>query len=226
MYLIQITESVPTAADFARRHDGEVLICINRATGYAYTYVGGAVVSLVAGGAAASVTLAMMANLATDTLIGRATAGTGVPEAITLTSAGRALIDDASAAAQRTTLGLGALAVQSGAVTVWTPTGNGVTLTVTSAGYLTLGSAVAAAFDVTWPVTADAGAARIEGLPTAAHATHKGAVVFGYTNLGTAFLGQVAAGSSVITLTDLAGVAITNATVSAKQFIGVALYLI
>jgi hypothetical protein len=54
----------------------------------------------------AAVTLAKMANLATDTLIGRATAGTGAPEAITLTAAGRALIDDADAAAQRATLGL------------------------------------------------------------------------------------------------------------------------
>jgi hypothetical protein len=54
-----------------------------------------------------TVALADMANLATDRLIGRQTAGTGVPEAITCTAAGRALIDDADAAAQRVTLGLG-----------------------------------------------------------------------------------------------------------------------
>jgi hypothetical protein len=64
--------------------------------------------------ATGAVTLSKLANLATDTLIGRQTAGTGVPEAITCTQAGRDLLDDASAAAQRTTLGLGTLATQSG----------------------------------------------------------------------------------------------------------------
>ena len=41
---------------------------------------------------------------ATDKLLGRSTAGAGVIEEIALTAAGRALIDDANAAAQRTTL--------------------------------------------------------------------------------------------------------------------------
>lgn len=59
------------------------------------------------------VTLAKQANLAADTLIGRATASTGVPEAITCTAAGRALIDDASPSDQRATLGLGTVAVES-----------------------------------------------------------------------------------------------------------------
>ena len=54
----------------------------------------------------AGVTLAKMANLAQDTLIGRSTASTGVPEVISCTSAGRALLDDANASAQRTTLGI------------------------------------------------------------------------------------------------------------------------
>ncbi len=44
---------------------------------------------------------------ATDRLLGRSTAGAGVIEEITCTAAGRALLDDASAAAQRTTLGVG-----------------------------------------------------------------------------------------------------------------------
>jgi len=47
---------------------------------------------------------------ATDKLLGRSTAGAGAVEEITLTSAGRALLDDADAAAQRTTLGLGTAA--------------------------------------------------------------------------------------------------------------------
>jgi hypothetical protein len=47
---------------------------------------------------------------ATDKLLGRSTAGAGVVEEITCTAAGRALLDDADAAAQRTTLGLGGAA--------------------------------------------------------------------------------------------------------------------
>lgn len=61
-----------------------------------------------------SVTFAKMQDITVDTLIGRATAGTGDPESIALTAAGRALIDDADASAQRTTLGLGTLATQNG----------------------------------------------------------------------------------------------------------------
>jgi hypothetical protein len=57
-----------------------------------------------------AVTLAKLANLATDTLIGRQSPSTGVPETIACTQAGRDLLDDASAAAQRTTLGLGSAA--------------------------------------------------------------------------------------------------------------------
>lgn len=57
------------------------------------------------------VTYAKMQNVsATDKLLGRSTAGAGDVEEIALTSAGRALIDDADAAAQRTTLGLDFLA--------------------------------------------------------------------------------------------------------------------
>lgn len=58
-----------------------------------------------------SVTLAKMANLAANRVIG-SVAG-GVPEAITVTAAGRALLDDADATAQRTTLGLGTAATSA-----------------------------------------------------------------------------------------------------------------
>jgi len=51
---------------------------------------------------------------ATDKLLGRSTAGAGSVEEIACTAAGRALLDDADASAQRTTLGLGTLATQSG----------------------------------------------------------------------------------------------------------------
>jgi hypothetical protein len=65
-----------------------------------------------------AVTYAKIQNVtATDRLLGRLTAGAGVVEEITCTAAGRALLDDADAAAQRTTLGLGTLATQSGTFT-------------------------------------------------------------------------------------------------------------
>lgn len=50
----------------------------------------------------------------TDRLLGRSSIGGGVVEEIACTAAGRALIDDANAAAQRDTLGLGTLATQDG----------------------------------------------------------------------------------------------------------------
>ena len=53
----------------------------------------------------------------TDVILGRSTSGAGTIEQIACTSAGRALLDDANAAAQRTTLGLGDLAVATG---TWT----------------------------------------------------------------------------------------------------------
>jgi hypothetical protein len=49
----------------------------------------------------------------TNVLLGRSTAGAGSVEEISLTSAGRALLDDADSAAQRTTLGLGFFATRS-----------------------------------------------------------------------------------------------------------------
>ena len=42
----------------------------------------------------------------TDVMLGRSTAGAGIVEEIPVTAAGRAILDDANAAAQRTTLGL------------------------------------------------------------------------------------------------------------------------
>lgn len=58
-----------------------------------------------------AVTLAKIQNIATNKLLGRATSGNGVVEEIDLTAAGRNLLDDADATAQRTTLGLGSSAV-------------------------------------------------------------------------------------------------------------------
>ena len=61
-----------------------------------------------------AVTYAKIQNVtATDKLLGRSSAGAGNIEEIDCTSAGRALLDDADAAAQRTTLGLGTMATQA-----------------------------------------------------------------------------------------------------------------
>ena len=60
------------------------------------------------------VTYAKIQNVsATDKILGRSSSGSGPTEEITCTAAGRALLDDANAAAQRTTLGLGTAAIES-----------------------------------------------------------------------------------------------------------------
>jgi hypothetical protein len=65
-----------------------------------------------------AVTYAKIQNVsATDKVLGRASGGAGDVEEIDCTAAGRALLDDADAAAQRTTLGLGTLSTQSGTET-------------------------------------------------------------------------------------------------------------
>jgi hypothetical protein len=62
-----------------------------------------------------AVTYAKVQNVtATDRLLGRSSAGSGGVEEIVCTAAGRALLDDADAAAQRATLGLGNLATNNG----------------------------------------------------------------------------------------------------------------
>lgn len=71
---------------------------------------GGATWSVDAG----AISYAKIQNVsATDRLLGRSSAGSGVVEEIVCTSAGRALLDDADAAAQRSTLGLGSLSTLS-----------------------------------------------------------------------------------------------------------------
>lgn len=74
---------------------------------------GTATVGITAGGvgttqlAAGAATYAKIQNVsAADKLLGRVTAGAGSIEEITCTAAGRAILDDADAAAQRVTLGL------------------------------------------------------------------------------------------------------------------------
>ena len=65
---------------------------------------------------------------ASDRILGRATADAGVIEEITCTAAGRAILDDANAAAQLVTLGLSATAAELNAL-------DGITATVTELNY-------------------------------------------------------------------------------------------
>ena len=68
-----------------------------------------------AGLASATVTYDKLQNVsATDRLLGRTSAGAGSVEEIACTAAGRALLDDANAAAQRATLGLGTISTGNG----------------------------------------------------------------------------------------------------------------
>ena len=85
---------------------------------------------------ASAVSYAQIQNVsATDKILGRSTAGAGNVEEIDCTAAGRALLDDADATAQRTTLGLGTLATQAASsVAITGGTINGITsLTATTA---------------------------------------------------------------------------------------------
>lgn len=91
-----------------------------------------------------AVTYAKIQNTSTtDVVLGRSSAGGGAVQEIPLTAAGRALIDDASAADQRATLGLGTLATQSG---TWV---NGSSFSGTSSGTNTGDQTITLTGDVT-----------------------------------------------------------------------------
>lgn len=59
-----------------------------------------------------TITAGYLSASATDILFGRSAGGAGAGQEIACTAAGRALLDDANAAAQRTTLGLGTISTQ------------------------------------------------------------------------------------------------------------------
>lgn len=84
------------------------------------------------------VTYAKIQNVTPDRLLGRVTSPAGTVEEIACTAAGRALLDDADAAAQRTTLGLSVLSTQSltagSNITITNPGTPGSTVTIASTG--------------------------------------------------------------------------------------------
>lgn len=132
-----------------------------------------------------AITYAKIQNVsATDKLLGRSTAGAGDIEEIALTAAGRALIDDATASDQRTTLGLGTLATQNGTfsgsssgtntgdqtitlTTDVTGSGTGSFATTIAAGAVTLAKmANMATSSVFYRKTAGSGAPEVQTLAT------------------------------------------------------------
>jgi len=127
-----------------------------------------------------AVTYAKIQNVsATDKLLGRSTAGAGDVEEIDCTAAGRALLDDADAAAQRTTLGLGTIATQDSTsatlsgVTITSGDITGITDLAIADGGTGASTAVGArtnlGVEIGTDVQAyDAGLASIAGLTTAA----------------------------------------------------------
>ena len=104
-----------------------------------------------------AVTYAKIQNTsATNIILGRATSGGGVVEEIACTAAGRALLDDADVAAQRTTLGLGALAVL-GSVDSATITDGSVTTSKLADASVTIGKLSLAAQDLAGSLIANGG---------------------------------------------------------------------
>jgi hypothetical protein len=164
-----------------------------------------------------AVTYGKLQNVsATDRLLGRSTAGAGNVEEIPLTAAGRALLDDADAAAQRTTLGLGTIATQAAssvAITGGTITGGTITgiadLAVADGG---TGASTAADARTNLGVAIgsnvqayDAGLQSIAGLTTGADQTiyATGADTYAVTSLtaaGRAFLDDANAAAQRATL--------------------------
>jgi len=102
----------------------------------------------------------------------------------------------------------------------WTPTGNGVTLTVTNATYTKIGRVVNLSFDITWPNTANGNNADIQNLPFTVATSGAGGVSIGY-NTGTTGIWWTSGGS-----TEIASFSVTNANMSTDRMIASVTYFV
>jgi len=105
----------------------------------------------------------------------------------------------------------------------WTPTGNGVTLTVGAASYVKVGNLVTVAFDVTWPSTANGSAANIGGLPY--NPVKAGGAGIGYMTASLELHYNAGAGASSLNVYLNNGTAPTNLQLSTSRVIASCSYL-
>lgn len=136
-----------------------------------------------------AITYAKIQNVtASDRLLGRSSAGAGDVEEIVCTGAARALLDDATNAAQRTTLGLGGLAVKTTVADVDVDAAAQIALSklATLAANTVIGCGAVSATPTALPCTA-AGRSMIAAADAAAQRTLLGVFTFqnGGSNIGS-----------------------------------------
>jgi len=157
--------------------------------------------------AGSAVTYAKIQNVsATDKILGRSSSGAGVVEEISCTAAGRALIDDADATTQRTTLGLGSISTQaSSAVAVTGGSINGTTIGATTAS-----TGAFTSLSATGVIAASSGSASAPSITLAADTNtglySPGTDQFAVTTAGTQRLAVSAAGDVGIGISPTANV--------------------
>jgi hypothetical protein len=105
----------------------------------------------------------------------------------------------------------------------WTPTGNGVSLTVGSASYVKVGNLVTVSFDVTWPSTANGSAANIGGLPY--NPTKSGGAAIGYMTASLELHYNAGAGAASLNVYLNNGTSPTNLQLSTNRVIASCSYL-